>query len=49
MGKTIMIWERRHPEKLAACFSLPEVWVTIAFAGLLIWSVICDRRVLKQR
>jgi WD40 repeat protein len=49
MGKAIMIWERRHPEKLAACFSLPEVWVTIAFAGLLIWSVIRDRRVLKQR
>jgi WD40 repeat protein len=49
VGNTTTIWQRRRPEKwLAACFALPEVWLTILLACALIWSILRDRSSMNR-
>jgi len=38
------VYRRRRPERWWGVFWLWEFWLTAAFAGLFIWSVIADRR-----
>ncbi len=40
----IRIWRRRRPEWWWGVFYLWEFWLTVAFAGLFVWSVVRDRR-----
>jgi len=45
----ISIWRRRRPEWWWGVFWLWEFWLTVAFAGLFVWSVVRDRRVFRLR
>ena len=47
--KTVRIYRRRRPEWWWGVFWLWEFWLTVAFAGLFVWSVVRDRRALKAR
>ncbi len=43
------IYRRRRPEQWWGVFYLWELWLTAAFAGLFVWSVVRDRRSLRAR
>jgi len=43
------IYRRRRPEWWWGIFYLWEFWVTVAFAGVFVWSVVRDRRALGKR
>ncbi len=45
----IRVWRRRRPEWWWGVFYLPEFWLTAAFAGLFVWSVVRDRRSLRKK
>ncbi len=45
----IRVFRRRRPEWLWGLAWLPEFWLTAAFAGLFVWSVVRDRRRLGAR
>ena len=45
----VYIYRRRRPEWWWGVFWLWEFWLTAAFAALLIWSIIRDRRALRAR
>ena len=45
---TARIWRKRRPEWWWGVFYLWEFWLTVAFAGLFVWSVVSDRRVLGR-
>ena len=45
----ITTWRRRRPEWWWGVFWLWEFWLTAAFAGLFVWSVVRDRRALGKR
>jgi len=47
-GRAIRIWRRRRPEWWWGVFYLWELWLTVVFAGLLIWSVMRDRKSLRR-
>ena len=42
------IWKRRRPEWWWGVFWLWEFWLTVAFAGAFVWSVVRDRRRLAN-
>jgi len=42
------VWKRRRPEWWWGVFWLWEFWLTVAFAGLFVWSVVRDRRALRK-
>jgi WD40 repeat protein len=42
-GNTAYIWSRRRPEYWWGIAWLPEFWLTVLFAGALVWSVWRDR------
>ena len=46
---SVMVYRRRRPEWWWGVFWLWEFWLTVAFAGLFVWSVVRDRRALKAR
>jgi len=46
---TIHIYRRRRPEWWWGVFWLWEFWLTVAFAGLFVWSVVRDRAALAAR
>ncbi len=43
------IYRRRRPEWWWGIFWLWEFWLTVAFAGLFVWSVVRDRRALRGK
>ena len=45
----ISIYRRRRPEWWWGIFWLWEFWLTVAFAGVFLWSVVRDRRALRKR
>ncbi len=45
---SVTIYRRRRPEWWWGVFYLWEFWLTAAFAGLFIWSVVRDRRALAK-
>jgi len=45
----VSAWRRIRPEPWWGVFYLWEFWLTVAFAGLFIWSVWRDRRALAAR
>lgn len=42
------VWSRRRPEAWWGIAWLPEFWLSVVFAGLLVWSIRRDRRDLKR-
>ena len=44
---TARVWERHHPEYWWGLAWLLEFWVTLALVGLLVWSLVDDRRLRK--
>jgi len=43
------IWRRRYPEWWWGVFYLWELWLTVAFAGVFVWSVVRDRSALRRK
>jgi len=43
----VRVWRRRRPEWWWGVFWLWEFWLTVAFAGVFVWSVVRDRKLLK--
>lgn len=41
---TVRIWRRRRPEWWWGVFDLYELWATVFFGALLIWSLWRDRK-----
>jgi WD40 repeat protein len=41
---TMRLWHRRRPEYWWGVAWLPEFWLTVLFAGALVWSVWRDRK-----
>jgi len=46
---TMCLWLRRRPEWWWGVFYLWEFWLTVAFAGVFVWSVVRDRRSLRAK
>ena len=45
---TIHVFHRRRPYEWWGVFWLWEFWLAVAFAGVFVWSVVRDRRVLGK-
>ncbi|MCK6473521.1 MAG: WD40 repeat domain-containing protein [Planctomycetes bacterium] len=50
LGKdgTLTMWERRRPEQWWGVAWLPEFWLTVVFALLVLWSLIRDFKTLRR-
>ena len=49
MEGSLFLYRRRRPEWWWGVFWLKEFWLTAAFAGLFVWSVVRDRRALREQ
>ena len=47
-GATATLWRRRRPERWWGVFCLTELWATVLFAGVFVWSVWRDGRSLAK-
>ncbi len=45
----LLFWRRIRPHQWYGIFYLWEFWLTAAFAGLFVWSVVRDRRNLRKK
>ncbi len=41
-------WRMRRPREWWGVAYLPELWATVFFAALLLWSILRDRRTLRK-
>jgi len=48
VGHDLHLWHRRHPPEWHGVLWLWEFWLTVAFAGLFVWSVWRDRKALRR-